>query len=331
MWNVLGWIVALLILAGSVVVFVCAQDLVKPGPLEQTALVDIPKGSGLKTIATTLKAENVIHHDWAFVITALLTQKSRGMKAGEYEFTAGLPLRDVLDKIHKGKVYERKILVREGLTSYQVMDMLNGIDVLQGKIEIVPKEGALMPDTYQYARNEQRTVVLARMEDAMTKAVAELWPLRAQGLPLRTPEEAVTLASIVEKETGVPDERRRVAGVFINRLKIGMKLQTDPTVIYALTMGKHQDDGQGPLGRRLLRKDLTLTESPYNTYLHEGLPPGPIANPGRASLEAVLHPEEHDYLFFVADGTGGHIFAKTAAEHERNVAEWRKIRREAGQ
>ncbi len=326
MWNFLGWLLALLILAGSAVVFICSQQLIVPGPLTETKIIEIPRGSGLMQIGDTLKSENVITHEWAFVITAILTNQRAGMKAGEYEFAAGAPMKDVLFKINKGKIFERSILIREGLTSYQVIDLLNKIDVLEGPLTTIPAEGTLMPDTYQYMRKEQRSVVLARMQDAMTKAVAELWPMRAQQLPLKTPLEAVTLASIVEKETGVAEERQRVAGVFINRLKIGMKLQTDPTVIYALTMGKHQDEGQGPLGRRLLRKDLEETNSPYNTYMYPGLPPGPIANPGRASLEAVLHPEIHDFLFFVADGKGGHIFAKTAAEHERNVVQWRKIR-----
>ena len=156
--------------------------------------------------------------------------------------------------------------------------------------------------------------------------LASLWALRAKDLPITTPEEAVTLASIVEKETGIEVERRRVAGVFINRLKLGMKLQTDPTVIYALTKGIPEDEGQGPLGRRLLRKDLENTDSPYNTYMYAGLPPGPIANPGKASLVAVLNPEQHEFPYFVADGKGGHVFANTAKEHEQNVVDWRKIR-----
>ena len=326
MWNFLGWLIALLILAGSAVVFFCSQQLIEPGPLTAEKVIEIPRGSGIVDNGTALKEQDVIQHDWAFILTAILTNQRATMKAGEYQFEAAVPMKQVLSKISKGQIFERKILVREGLTSYQVVQLLNAIDVLEGPLTVIPPEGSLMPDTYQYSRGEQRSVVLARMQDAMTKAVAELWPRRDQQLPLKNEKEAVVLASIVEKETGVPDERKMVAGVFINRLKIGMKLQTDPTVIYALTMGKHQDGGQGPLGRRLLRKDIEETNSPYNTYMYEGLPPGPIANAGRASLDAVLHPEMHDYLFFVADGKGGHIFAKTAAEHERNVVQWRKIR-----
>ena len=164
----------------------------------------------------------------------------------------------------------------------------------------------------------------------MDKAVEELWPGREKGLPFDSIEQAITLASIVEKETGMASERARIAGVFINRLKRGMPLQSDPTVIYALTKGVVKEEGMGPLGRRLLRKDLSETDSPYNTYKYPGLPPGPIANPGRAAIEAVLHPEQHDFLYFVADGKGGHVFATTLTEHDKNATEWRKIRKEQG-
>jgi UPF0755 protein len=169
--------------------------------------------------------------------------------------------------------------------------------------------------------------VINRMQASMTKTIDELWEQRSSTLPFTTKEEAIVLASIVEKETGHPEERERVAGVFINRLRKGMALQTDPTVIYAITKGEHKNEGKGPLGRRLLLKDLEI-DSPYNTYKNPGLPPGPIANPGRASIKATLNPEEHDYIYFVADGTGGHIFSRTLDEHNRNVREWRKIRRE---
>jgi UPF0755 protein len=184
-----------------------------------------------------------------------------------------------------------------------------------------------LPETYDYRLKENKQDVIGRMQESMTKTIDELWPGRTANLPFATKEEALTLASIVEKETGLEAERKRVAGVFVNRLRRGIALQTDPTVIYAITKGRPQNEGKGPLGRRLLKKDLAF-DSPYNTYLHAGLPPGPIANPGRASIEAVLHPEEHDFIYFVADGKGGHIFSSTLHEHGKNVTQWRIIRRE---
>ena len=187
----------------------------------------------------------------------------------------------------------------------------------------------MLPETYLYMRGESREERIAMMQAAMEETLDALWRNRAKDLPEISKGEAVILASIVEKETAVDSERKRIAGVFWNRLKRGMRLQTDPTVIYAITEGKIQDEGQGPLGRRLLKKDLDV-ESPYNTYKYPGLPPGPIANPGRASLEAVLNPEKNDFLYFVADGAGGHVFSKTLEEHNQNVAKWRKIRKQQG-
>ncbi len=326
MLKFLGWLFAVGILAVSAVTFYGAHLFMSAGPLTEAKEVVIPRGSGLLETATTLQNNSIISNQWVFIGAAALTNKKASIKAGEYAFEPGIPMAGVLSKLAKGEVIERSVTVREGLTSYQVVQLVNKADKMMGEIVNIPGEGTLLPETYQYTANESRDEMIARMDAAMTKTINELWPLRAQNLPFTTPEEAIILASIVEKETGVAEERKRVAGVFINRLRQNMKLQTDPTVIYAITRGKHDDNGQGPLGRRLLRKDLETTNSPYNTYMYEGLPPGPIANPGRASIEAVLHPEEHDFLFFVADGKGGHIFAKTAKEHEQNVANWRKIR-----
>ena len=193
------------------------------------------------------------------------------------------------------------------------------------QIEDIPEEGTLLPETYHYTKNGSRPNIINQMSKAMTEALDILWPQREEGLPFQTKEDAIILASIVEKETGIGLERARVAGVFVNRLRLGMKLQSDPTVIYAITQGRIKNEGRGPLGRRLLKKDLAI-QSPYNTYERTGLPPGPIANPGYASIQAVLHPEAHDFLYFVADGDGGHAFAKTLSEHNRNVSKWRKIR-----
>lgn len=326
MLKFLGWLFAVGILAVSAVVFYGAHLFMSPGPLLEAKEVVIPRGSGLLETAATLQGQAIISNQWVFIGAAALTNKKASIKAGEYAFEPGIPMAGVLSKLAKGEVIERSVTVREGLTSYQVVQLVNKADKMTGEIVNIPGEGTLLPETYQYTANESRDAMIARMDTAMTKTIDELWPLRAQNLPFTTPEDAIILASIVEKETGVAEERKRVAGVFINRLRQNMKLQTDPTVIYAITRGKHDENGQGPLGRRLLRKDLETTNSPYNTYMYEGLPPGPIANPGRASIEAVLHPEEHEFLFFVADGKGGHIFAKTAKEHEQNVANWRKIR-----
>jgi UPF0755 protein len=326
MLKLIGWCFTLLVIAVAAIAVYGAYEATAPNQLTEPKLVVVPRGSGVRTVAAQLETDKVINNQWVFVAAAVARREHTKIKAGEYEFTPGMDMRAVLVKLAKGETYHRAITIREGLTSYQVVEILKGVGTLGGELTQVPPEGSLLPETYQFSAGDTKQDIINRMTRDMTATIDKFWPDRAAGLPLTTPAEAITLASIVEKETGVSEERRRVAGVFINRLKQGMKLQTDPTVIYALTMGKHQDAGQGPLGRRLLRKDLEQTDSPYNTYMYEGLPPGPIANPGKASIDAVLHPETHDFLFFVADGKGGHIFAKTAREHEQNVADWRKIR-----
>ncbi|PPB81292.1 UPF0755 protein [Albidovulum inexpectatum] len=218
-----------------------------------------------------------------------------------------------------------RVTMAEGVTSWQVVEALKRADFLSGEVEEVPDEGWLAPHSYEVERGEERSALLQRMRQRQETILAEAWAARADGLPYETPEEALIMASIVEKETGVPEERRIVASVFVNRLRKGMKLQTDPTVIYGITKGK------GVLGRGLRQSELRA-RTPYNTYVIEGLPPTPIANPGRESIEAALNPAETDYLYFVADGTGGHAFAETLAEHNRNVARWRAIEAErAGQ
>ncbi|MCB1530741.1 MAG: endolytic transglycosylase MltG [Rhodospirillales bacterium] len=297
-----------------------------PGPLEAPQLVLIERGSGVSKISQTLEDQNVITHALLFKVAARLTGLHGSLKAGEYQFPAGVSVADALLMLHEGDVYDRKVTIPEGLTSYQIVQILAGVDELQGEVPDIPPEGSLLPETYRFVTGDTKAGKLREMQSAMDAVLAELWPARAEGLPFETKEQALVLASIVEKETAVPSERARIAGVFVNRLKRGIPLQTDPSVIYALTQGKVKNEGQGPLGRRLLLKDLK-TDSPYNTYRYAGLPPGPIANPGRASLEATLHPEAHEYVYFVADGTGGHVFAKSLAEHNRNVLKWRKIRR----
>lgn len=304
-----------------------AYSYLRPGPAMEDKMVLIPPGTGVSGIAARLDENGVIHSPLVFKMAARATGQAGSLKAGEYMFPARVPMTEALRMMHAGEVYDRKFTVPEGLTSYQIVELLKKVGDLQGDIAAVPPEGSLLPETYHYITGDTKEGKLVEMRTAMTKTIDELWEKRVPGLPVNTKEEAIILASIIEKETGVPDERRRVAGVFVNRLRQGIALQTDPTVIYALTMGKIEDKGMGPLGRRLLSKDLDV-DSPYNTYKYPGLPPGPIANPGRASIEAALNPEEHKYIYFVADGTGGHLFAETLAEHNRNVANWRKIRRE---
>ena len=236
-----------------------------------------------------------------------------------------MSIEEILDLLVKGEIIQYKITIPEGLTGHQIIELLKQKEELQGIPPQMIIEGTILPDTYYFIRGEDMNAVLSRMQSAMSEQINTLWAKRADGLPFRTTQDAITLASIVEKETGVPEERRRVAGLFINRLKKNMPLQSDPTVIYALTEGKVEDKGMGPLGRRLLRKDLDY-DSLYNTYKYPGLPPGPIGNPGIESIKAVLDPEQHDYYYMVADGTGGHAFAKTLREHNNNVEKWRAIR-----
>jgi UPF0755 protein len=294
------------------------------GALEESTIVVIERGNGVSAIAQKLEAEGVISQPVLFKVAGRFGES---LKAGEYQFPARVSMAEAIRMMRDGEVFDRKITIPEGYTSYQIVKLLNARDDLEGSISEadVPAEGSLLPNTYHFVGGETPQDIIARMQAAMTKTLDELWEGRADNLPVKTKEEALILASVIEKETGVPKERARVAGVFVNRLKRGIALQTDPTVIYAITKGKIQDEGKGPLGRRLLSKDLQI-ESPYNTYKNAGLPPGPIANPGRDSIAAALNPEEHDYIFFVADGTGGHVFAKTLAEHNRNVANWRKVR-----
>lgn len=304
-----------------------AYSYLCPGPAAEEKLVLIPPGTGVSNIATRLEEGGVIHSPLVFKIAARLSGQSGSLKAGEYMFPARVPMTEALRMMYAGEVFDRKFTIPEGRTSYQVVEILKKIDDLGGDITAVPPEGSLLPETYHFITGDTKQGKIDEMRAAMTKTIDELWEKRVANLPVNTKEEAIILASIIEKETGVADERRRVAGVFVNRLRQGMPLQTDPTVIYAITMGKIEDKGMGPLGRRLLSKDLEV-DSPYNTYKNAGLPPGPIANPGRASIAAALDPEEHKYVYFVADGTGGHLFAETLAEHNKNVANWRKVRRE---
>jgi len=293
-----------------------------PGPKAKTGEVTavvLERGAGVGQIAGALQDAGVITSAGLFSVAARLTGAASQLKAGEYEIRSGASMASVLADVRAGRVVRRLLTIPEGWTSGMVLDAVNREVVLTGTAE-EPPEGSVLPDSYEIQRGQAREAVIRRMQDAHDKLLAELWANRQAGLPVATPEEAVTLASIVEKETGVASERPRVAAIFVNRLRKGMLLQSDPTIIYGLTKGR-------PLGRGIRASELAA-DSPWNSYKVAGLPPGPIANPGRASLEAVLNPPKTDELYFVADGTGGHAFATTYEAHERNVARWRQIERE---
>ena len=288
--------------------------------LEPVTMV-IEPGSSLRTIARQLADKGLVRDARVFAIGARLDPRHTRLTAGEYRFPAQVSALEIIDKLVRHDVVHHTVTVPEGLTSREVVDLLNAEARLAGDIQPLPGEGTLLPETYQYTHGATRAMILERMSRALDDLRAELWPKRASDLPISSWEEALTLASIVEKETGVASERGKVAGVFINRLRRGMRLQSDPTVSYGLTVGK------GPLGRSLTKADLRQP-TPYNTYVIDALPQGPICNPGRDAIAAVLNPVATKALYFVADGTGGHAFANTLAEHNRNVAKWRRLERQ---
>jgi UPF0755 protein len=290
-----------------------------PGPAAprgDSTTVILRPGAGLPEIASTLEREHAIRSGAIFIAASQISGAARHLKAGEYEFDSRASMASVLDKIRRGEIVHHMVTIPEGLTSEQAVDILEQTDVLTGAAPI-PAEGSILPETYEVRRGEDRAAVLQRMMDARDVLLRALWTQRRPDLPLQTPEQAVILASIVEKETGLAAERPRVAAVFINRLLRNMRLASDPTVVYGLTQGR-------PLGHGIRQSELA-TVTPYNTYLVDGLPPTPICNPGRASLAAALDPPRTDELYFVASGTGGHVFASTLEQHDKNVEHWRQI------
>ncbi|MDR3515479.1 MAG: endolytic transglycosylase MltG [Azospirillaceae bacterium] len=314
-----GWLVLALVSAAVVAAGALAVDAVQgPGPATGEETVVIAKGAGSEAIARILTEHGVIRRPWLFLAAAKLTG-IRSLQAGEFLFPAHASVIDAITLLRYGKPVVHRLTIPEGLTSAQIVGLVAAEPVLTGDIDRVPANGSLLPETYFFSFGDSREALIERMQTAMATVLTALWAQREADLPLTTPEAAVTLASIVEKETAIPAERPRIAGVFFNRLQQNIKLQSDPTIVFALT------DGGGVLGRSLSKSDIHL-ESPYNTYVVSGLPPGPIANPGRASLLAVLHPDHHDLLYFVADGSGGHAFARTLEEHNKNVAHWHVIR-----
>ena len=308
-------------LAGAAALALIWDRYQAAGPLAAPTNVVIPRGAGLSDITDLLARAGVIAHPLPFRIGVWIEGKERRLRAGEYAFPAHVSARAAADVIASGKMVIRRLTLPEGITTAQAIALLQSAEGLEGTIDTIPGEGELLPDTYFYSWGDSRQKLLARKRRAMQETLAELWERRAPGLPFKTPEEAVVLASIVEKETGVPEERPRIAAVFLNRLRLGMRLQADPTVIYGITQGKEV------LDRPLSRADLE-SQNAWNTYVIRGLPPTPIANPGRAALEAVLNPISTDEIYFVADGTGRHVFARSLAEHNRNVQNLRKIERE---
>lgn len=292
-----------------------------PGPLDEPKRVTLARGVSLTTASEALEEAGVISSAAIFRVGARYRGAAAKLKFGEYEIPAEASMEEVLDILVAGRSLQYPVTVAEGLTSWEVVELLKANDLLSGEIGAIPPEGSLAPNTYFVSRGTNRDELIRRMREAQNRILQDAWERRAPDLPLNSMEEALVLASIVEKETGVASERDLVAGVFVNRLRRGMRLQSDPTIIYGLT------NGQGPLGRGILRSEISKPTA-YNTYVIDRLPPGPIANPGRDAIEAVVNPAETEALYFVADGTGGHAFANTLREHERNVAAWRKIERQ---
>lgn len=313
-------IIAMLLVGG--VFFYGKKTIEAKGPLAEDKVVNIPPRAGMTDIGDILLRSGVISADrWTFIGSVLAMNARSGLKSGEYLFQKNASLRDVINTIVEGKVVQHAITIPEGLTSEQIVARLQDNDIFSGSLKEQPREGTLLPDTYNFPRGTPRDQVIHRMQQAQKRVLAEVWARRSPDVPVRSPEQLVTLASIVEKETGRADERSRVAAVFANRLRQRIKLQSDPTIIYGLVGGK------GTLGRPIKRSEITQP-SPYNTYVIDGLPPGPIANPGRASLEATANPARTRDLFFVADGTGGHSFTETYDQHQKGVAKLRAMEKQ---
>jgi UPF0755 protein len=325
--EVLGGLMSLtfvIAIAAVAALYVGRNAFVAPGPLQQDKVIYFPKGQSIDDIAARLEREGVVTNAWVFQAGVHLRQAK--LKAGEYLFRKNASMSDVVAVLESGKSILHAITIPEGLTSEQIVARLKENDVLVGDVTRVPPEGSLLPETYKFTRGMTRQDLLQKMAQDRLRVVQDAWQRRAPNLPISTPEDLVILASMVEKETGKPEERARVAAVFYNRLKKQMRLQSDPTIIYGLVGGK------GSLGRAILKSEIEKPTS-YNTYVINGLPPTPIANPGRQAIEAAARPAQTNDLYFVADGTGGHAFAESIQEHQRNVARWREIeaqRRAAG-
>lgn len=314
-----GLIVGLLAIGA---LFLVIQSWGGAGPAERTLTVTVPQGASLAAAAEKLEEAGAIRSAGRFRLLARFLGSDEPIRAGEYRIPKGLSQADVLKLLQGGKTLQRFVMVPEGWPSVLVQEAVAKAPQMAGNAPL-PAEGSILPDSYSYEREGDRAALVERMQGAMDRYLAAAWKKRKPTTVVKSPREAIILASIVEKETGKPSERRMVAAVYSNRLRVGMRLQADPTVIYPITKGK-------PLGRRILRSELQAKNG-YNTYASAGLPVGPIANPGRASIDAVLDPAETKALYFVADGSGGHVFADTLAEHNANVKKWYDIRRARGE
>ena len=317
--NFILTIIIVIVVAGGAGLFIGRMQFDRPGSLDQARTVSIERGTSLGTIADQLQKEGAISSKWLFIAGVWMNRQQNALKAGEYLIPAHASMRTVMDVIASGAGVPYKITIPEGLTTEQIIGQIKSNEVLVGDLGEPPPEGSLLPNTYQFSRGYTRDELIQRMRGERDKVLDLVWTQRASDLPLTSKDQLVTLASIVEKETAISDERPRIAAVFINRLRLNMRLQSDPTVAYAKFGGAGRPDGY------VLSKADLATESAYNTYTVDGLPPGPIANPGRASLEAVANPSRTRDLFFVADGTGGHAFAENYEDHLRNVARWRQV------
>lgn len=314
MKKIIPVLLCLCIVCAAAILWV-QKSMMQPLPLVSTITVELPQGAGIRAFAAKLVELELVKQPLLVRLVARLYGYDKRLKAGEYSFMPGMSLRDVLEKVSSGKVILHRLTLPEGLTTTQMIKILNENQLLSGEVTEQVAEGDLLPETYVFYKGTSRDTLIRNAKKAMQKALADVWNGRAENLPLRSPQELLTLASIVEKETAVGTERGKVASVFVNRLQKGMLLQTDPTVIYALTEGKKD------LGRSLKRRDLQI-DNPYNTYKYSGLPPAPICHPGLKAMQAVAHPEDTAYFYFVADGKGGHNFAKTLSEHNKNVRAW---------
>ncbi|NNU15192.1 endolytic transglycosylase MltG [Parvularcula sp. ZS-1/3] len=318
--RVLILLVLAVLAAMSFVAFELARRVQADGPLSEESIVWVEQGDSLKRVETKLAVAGIIEEPGLFYYYGRATGLAEELRAGEFVVPGGSSIKDVSEILAEGDPLLRFVTIPEGVTVAQAARLVTAAEMLEGEATELPTEGHLLPETYAYQRGETRNALVARMVAAHEEMLDELWPNRQPDLPIKTREEAVILASIVEKETAVPEERPRVAAVFVNRLRRGMRLQSDPTIIYGITGGE-------PLGRGLRQSELNNSDNLYNSYRHGGLPPTAIANPGKESLAAVLNPADTNDLYFVADGTGGHAFAATLREHQANVQRWRAIER----
>lgn len=309
----------LLLIAGcATIAFFYDYAIHQPMPVDRDILFLVQKGDSLNKIAKKLKEYGLIKNEYLFIFYSRINKIYPQVKAGEYLFDKNISLVQLSEKLVSGKVYLRKITFPEGLTSREIHELLKNNEFLNNEEFAIPSEGSILPETYTFSRGDSPKKIIKQSQKARDDVLEQIWNGRDENLPLNSKEQLLILASIVEKETGIGAERAEVASVFINRLRLGMLLQTDPTVIYAVTGGKED------LNRPLTRKDLTI-DSPYNTYKYAGLPPAPICNPGKDAIFAAAHPANTSYLYFVASGKGGHNFAKSLDEHNDNVRKWRAL------